>query len=65
MAGEKTGIPTIRLLGRALCRFLAVWGPKIRTRYPDRTDVHAMLDTADALCDVLEVVTADLVEYGD
>lgn len=65
MTGAKTGIPTIRLLGRALCRFISVWGPKIKTRYPERQDVHDMLDLADALCDVLEVVTADLVEYGD
>ena len=62
---ERTGIPTIRLLGRALCRFVAVWGPKIKERYPERQDVHDMLDLADSLCDVLELVTADLLEEGD
>lgn len=65
MTGVKTGIPTLRLIGKVLCRFVATWGPKIKVRYPDRTDVHDMLDIADSLCDVIEVVTADLVEYGD
>lgn len=61
----RTGLPTLRLLGRTLCLFMAAWGPKIRQSHGDNQDLMTVLDSIDAICQTLEVVVSEAIPKGD
>lgn len=50
---RRTGLPTLRQLGRAMCRIITAWGPVIRLVYPANTALHAAIAAAMSACEVM------------
>lgn len=65
MAKSRSGLPTLRLIGRTLCLFMTRWGGKIRNSHADNTDLMAILDAIDAICDTLDAVVSEALPEGD
>jgi len=61
---QKVGFYSLSKTARALCRFIAVFTPVIRKKFPDATDLHEALEVANAACEALALVIADYAEPG-
>lgn len=50
---RRTGLPTMRVTARYLCKLIRDFTPIIKKLYPDNDLLHAALDTANVACALL------------
>lgn len=50
---RRTGLPTMRVTARYLCKLIGDFTPIIKKLYPDNDLLHAALDTANVACALL------------
>jgi hypothetical protein len=60
----RTGIPSLMLIARTMCRLLTKFTPIIASLYPDNSALLAALAAANAACEVLHQELMDVAEVG-
>jgi len=65
MGARRTGVPSIMLIAREMCRLLAKFSPVITTLYPTNAALLAALAAAQAACAQLDAQLALVRDYGD
>jgi len=65
MGSRKTGIPTLMLVARRMCRLLVKFTPIITALYGDNPTLIAALAAANAACEALFLELQEVREYGD
>lgn len=61
----RTGVPSLILVAREVCRLLVKYAPRIKELYPANTTLHDALDAALIACQALEAALIVVREYGD
>lgn len=61
---RRTGVPTILLVAKEMCRLLAKFTPVIVALYPENTALNAALAAANSACAVLATELEQVRDYG-
>lgn len=62
---SRTGVPSLILVARELCRLIFKFSPVIQRAYPSNLALQAALLAANSACDVLRLELEGVRDYGD